>query len=373
MAAITNQSSVTRMFETHEFFPLTDTFPDGEIVKITKRPRKSVTDIIDIYSNKTHIGMFVGIKKNINDLFLGLGDLNKSHQYRNILKYAFVKLLEYYGLNGIDTITIRKSEVPDFNEYLSNLGFILKQKIMILDLNEQNKNTLISSLQEDYPIISDRYGQLRNVILKNMASSNEKEAKDYVKGIVQKIKNKDKPEGLWDYRTMIKVKNYINVALLHKNKSVLHGHLASEKLFKEQIIDEEFHDFFLKNLISSFEPALRKAYLHEFINALAGKSIFPVPYIDEIVPKYRKLIGDEGIKNINVEKYEKWIDSHMAAWVIRKNIEKEKQAEFDEKSELKLTDFGVVIKDDYKKIIQGLLEHYRNERVYFGMKTTFKN
>ena len=93
-----------KFYQTKEYFPIEINFGDKETIKIPKRPRKTTTEIIDLYANTIHIGMFVGIEKKGNELHFGPTGLNKSHVYRNILDYTFVRLLEYYGLNDLEKI-----------------------------------------------------------------------------------------------------------------------------------------------------------------------------------------------------------------------------------------------------------------------------
>ena len=65
MSKITTESNeiAQKFFKSKEFFPIELKFGEAEIIRLTKRPRKTITEIIDIFSNDLHIGMFIGIEK----------------------------------------------------------------------------------------------------------------------------------------------------------------------------------------------------------------------------------------------------------------------------------------------------------------------
>jgi len=105
-------SQSSKFFKNKEFFPIDIQF-GGESIQIQKRARKGDTDVIDIYSNKNHIGMFVGIEKNAKILRFGPAGINKSHSYREILNYTFIRLLEYYSLDNINAIIVDPPENSD--------------------------------------------------------------------------------------------------------------------------------------------------------------------------------------------------------------------------------------------------------------------
>jgi len=78
--------------------------------------------------------MFVGIEKSANMLKFGPSGINKSHAYRNILNFTFVKLLEYYGLKDVESIIIDVPENVEFKEFLISLGMIVKNNRFVLEI-----------------------------------------------------------------------------------------------------------------------------------------------------------------------------------------------------------------------------------------------
>jgi len=316
--------------------------------------------------------MFIGIKKVDNTLFFGPCDLNKSHHFRNILSFGFVKLLEYYGLDNVEMVVIEKPEVMAFREFLEDLGFILDGKVMELELTDEKKQKFLNTLETSYPEVLDRVGQIKELILRNMMDPDEKAAEKSALKIIKKVKNRDKMGSeFWNYRSIVKLKSMLNTAVLQQGKDIYRNHLATAKLLRDKLVGEEFFDFFVKTLISSFETYIRKAYLEEFFSAIDGKSEFPIPYVQEMVGKLKDLIP-EVIEKANQDEYKEWIDRSMRAWQIREDLQNEQQEKLRAQSELDLNDFAPVIKSNYKPMIKSLVDHYNDNQVYFGVENCFQ-
>ena len=88
---------VSKLLGARTFFPIEIQSEPDELIRFTKRPRRTVYEIVDIYSNKVHVGMFIGLQRSETKLTFGQSNLNNSHHFRSILKFGFAKLLEYYG------------------------------------------------------------------------------------------------------------------------------------------------------------------------------------------------------------------------------------------------------------------------------------
>ncbi|WP_457559781.1 hypothetical protein [Candidatus Harpocratesius sp.] len=345
----------SKFFHTREFFPIEVNFGDKEIIKITKRPRKTTTEIVDIYANGYHIGMFVGIERVGNELKFGPTGLNKSHIFRNILDYVFVRLLEYFGLTGVTQINIDIPEDTEFKSFLLQLGFIPKDNQLILELTEENLKQLMNSLEKHPVEIKSQVGQFQNVISFNFDDPDEKSVLKMVDHIVEKIKNMD-PIGkeFWDNRKVMQLNYYLTMAVLNRN----------------QIIPNEFLETSLKTIIASLDTFNREAYLEELFVALDGGKPFSMDYIQNILNKLQELVPDE-IKALNKDHLRDWVQKNMPAWILSDEIENKAREELKAKSRLRFEDFGSSIKDSMKDVISALIDHYNGERIFFGMNNRF--
>ena len=169
-----------KFFKSKEFFPIEVKFGEAEIIRLTKRPRKAITEIIDIYSNDLHIGMFIGIERVGNKLKFGPAGMNRSHSFRGILNFTFIKLFEYFGLDGIDSITIDVPEDMEFKNFLSSLGFIKKGNYLSIDFDEKKIMEFLSFLEKIPAEIASQVGQIRTIIQMNMENTDNKKLDEMV-------------------------------------------------------------------------------------------------------------------------------------------------------------------------------------------------
>ncbi|MHA1646766.1 MAG: hypothetical protein ACTSVL_04255, partial [Promethearchaeota archaeon] len=134
-------------------------FGDKELIRITKRPRRTTTEIVDIFANDIHIGMFVGLQRIGKDLHFGPTNMNRSHRYRKILNFVFVRLLEYFGMNDLERITVTTPEDKEFYNFLIDLGFTEIDDYLFLSISEESLKKLFSYLS-DHPVeIESQVGQ----------------------------------------------------------------------------------------------------------------------------------------------------------------------------------------------------------------------
>ncbi len=340
------------------------------MIRFTKRPRKTTYEIVDIYSNDLHVGMFIGIQRSGATLTFGQCNINKSHQFRNILPFGFAKLLEYFGLDGITRITIEKAESQQFTNYLISLGFAESEKTFDLELDDETRPDFAQKIDMNFPSIVDRQGQLQNLISVNNPEISTQQVRKLVKGIIQKIKFRDRlGEEFWDYRSIVKLKNYINVAVAHNDPNIFHDYLNIQAIYSENVVNEEFIDFFIQTLIGSFKPYIRKAYLEEFYYSIDGKKEFPIPYIEKIIQKLLELVKPE---EIDREKYRNWVKDNMSSWRSRMVISDSTVQKIEQKSRLIMNDFANPVKSEYESMVQALIDHYNDEKVFFGLENSFK-
>jgi hypothetical protein len=354
---ITAQSNAlsSKFFHTREFFPLEVNFGDKEKIKITKRPRKTTTEIIDIYANSVHIGMFVGIEKVGKELRFGPTGLNQSHNYRNILDYTFIRLLEYYGLTNINRIAIDTPENPEFKRYLLKLGFLPKGPQMVFDLTDETTNGLLKALDEQVPEIKSQVGQLENVIQLNLDKPERETVVAMVDKIVEKIKNLD-PIGkeFWDNRKVMQLNYYISMALLNK----------------DQLVNEEFLEMSIKTIISSLDTFNREPYLEELFIALDGEKPFKMDYIQNMVEKLRELLPKE-ISQLPKDHLREWVQKNLPSWILNDEVETKTRQELIAQSHLKPEDFGVPLKDSLRDMVDMLIKHYNGEKIFYGVNNRF--
>jgi len=341
-----------KFFKSKEFFPIEIKFGEVEIIRLTKRPRKTITEIIDIYSNDLHIGMVIGIEKVGNKLRFGPAGMNRSHSYRGILNFTFIKILEYFGLDGIDLVSIDVPEDLEFKNFLSLLGFTKTGSNLSLDLIEKKKDFL--SYLEKNPIeIASQVGQIRNIIHMNADELDNKKLDEMVDKIVDKIKNMD-PLGktFWDNRKIAQLNYYLSTAII----------LATD------LEKGEFLDLFIKTSICSLDTHVREPYLEDMFLALEGKRIFDMPFIQIMIEKIRALMPKE-IKSLGKEKdhFRKWVYDLLPTWKLNDKLVSETRIKIVKDSQLTLNDFGGNIQLDYFSIVQSLINHYNGANIFFGM------
>ena len=355
MSKITTESNNIshKFFKSKEFFPIEVKFGEAEIIRLTKRPRKTITEIIDIYSNDLHIGMFIGIEKIGTQLKFGPAGMNRSHSFRGILNFTFIKLLEYFSLDDVSEIVIEVPEDLEFKNFLNSLGFTKKGSRLSLELADENKLKGFLSYLEENPVeIASQVGQIRTIIKLNDDNIDEHKLNEMVDKIVEKIKNMD-PLGktFWDNRKIAQLNYYLSTAII----------------FASQLEKEEFLDLFIKTTICSFEIHVRDPYLEDMFLALEGKRIFDMPYIQTMIEKIRSLMADE-IKSLNKDELREWVYIHMPTWKLNDKIVTETRKKIVEESQLKFSDFGSNINIDLMHIVQSLIDHYNGANIFFGMK-----
>ncbi len=354
MLKITTESNkiAHKFFKSKEFFPIELKFGEAEMIRLTKRPRKTITEIIDIYSNDIHIGMFIGIEKVGNKLKFGPAGMNRSHSFRGILNFTFIKLFEYFGLDGIDFIIIDVPEDLEFKNFLSSLGFTKKGNKLSLELIEKKKD-LLSFLEKNLIEIASQVGQIRTIIQMNMEETDDLKVNQMVDKIVDKIKNMD-PLGktFWDNRKIAQLNYYLSTAIV----------------FASELEKEEFLDLFIKTTVSSLDTHVREPYLEDIFLALEGKRIFDMPYIQIMIEKIRSLMPNE-IKKLEKEKdhFRKWVYTRLPTWKLNDKLVSETRIKIVKDSQLILNDFGGNIQLDYFKIVQSLIDHYNGINIFFGM------
>lgn len=354
---ITAQSNAlsAKFYQTKEYFPIEVNFGDKEKIRITKRPRKTTTEIIDLYANSIHIGMFVGIEKSGKELHFGPTGLNKSHSYRNILDYVFVRLLEYFGLNNLDRLVIDIPEDAEFKAFLVKLGFLPKDNQLILELSEENVNKMMEVLESKPPGIKSQVGQLQNIISQNLENAQESVVFEMVDKIVEKIKNMD-PIGkeFWDNRKIMQLNYYISSAILQDDK----------------IVNDEFLEMTIKTIISSLDTFNREPYLEELLIALEGGKPFKMDYIQKMVKQLRELVPKE-IKKLKKDHLREWVQKNLPGWILNDKVEEATRSNIVAQSHLKPEDFGSSLKDNMKDIIMTLIAHYNGEKIFFGVNNRF--
>ncbi len=340
-----------QFFKSNEFFPIEVNFGDKETIKITKRPRKTLTEIVDIYANSIHIGMFVGIEKVEKELKFGPAGINKSHSYRNILNFTFVKLMEYYSLDNLSTISINIPEDNQFKLFLVSLGFEAIMDRMILKLAKSSIQKLIQFLSDNPSEIESQVGQIQKLIQSNLEKSNDESIFNMVDKIVNKIKNMD-PLGkkFWDNRKIAQLNYYMATALL----------------FPSQLEKKEFLDMTIKTIISSLEIVNREAYLHEILKALENKCTFPMDYIQKLIDQLKNLVPKE-IKKIDPQKLKKWAEEMKPVWKLNEKKTQQSLEDTIAQAQLKESDFGPTIKEHLKLHILDLIQHYNGTKIYFGV------
>jgi hypothetical protein len=353
MANPNSESFTAKYFKSRDFFPIDVNFGDKERIRIVMRPKKGLTEILDIYCNSTHIGMFVSLERTGDMLKIGPGGINKSHAYRYISNFVFVKLLEYYGLTGIKAIVVDLPENPDFSLFLKKLGFIEKNKRFIYELEGEKSNQFFKKLEATNVDILSQVGQIEEILKQNLEPMPPERIVEYRDKIVDKIKNMD-PIGkkFWDNRKVAQINVMLSTAVLNNLSLVKH----------------EFIEAMIKTVISSFDTNVRSAYLEELIAALQGKKVFSTPYVQKMVEKVRGVLPEE-IKRIHKEHYDAWIAENMLVWKMTDKTDQAATEKTIAESKLKIEDFGMKIKDEMKSMILAIVNHYNGENILYGLPT----
>jgi len=340
-----------KFFNKHDFFPIDVNFGDKEKIRIVMRPKKHTSEILDVYSNGTHIGMLVGIEKTGDVLKIGPGGLNKYHQYRNILSFIFAKLLEYYGLDGVKAIVVDAPENLDFYQFLSSLGLIEKNKKLIIELEGDKAKSFFSKLEQAHPEILSQVGQIESLIRINLGNDRPERVTAAVDKIVDKIKNMD-PLGkkFWDNRKVAQINVFLSAAMLFPNR----------------LVKDEFLEVSIKTIITSFDTYVRAAYLEDLLQALDGVKIFSMPYIQAMVDKIRVIVPDQ-IKKLNRDHLRHWISQNMPAWKIADKTAIDTINKTIADSKLKIEDFGSPIKEEIKGMVSALVAHFNGENIFYGV------
>ena len=143
-------------------------------------------------------------------------------------------------------------------------------------------------------------GQIEEVIRNNIGNGKPALVKEMAEKIVEKIKNMNRlgrNSGI--PRRIVQMDTYLTTA----------------ELFPEKLHKEEFLDSFIKTVVTSFDTYIQSAYLSDIMDAVQGKKIFAMPYIQKMLEKCQQIMPDE-ILALNREKYQKWIDENLPLWVI---------------------------------------------------------
>jgi hypothetical protein len=345
----------SKFFKSREFFPIDIKFGDKEKIRITKRPRKVVSEIIDIYANDFHIGMFVGIEKVGKTLTFGPAGINKSHSFRQILTYAFIRLLEYFGLNDLEAVLIDTPEDYEFKMFLTSLGFIPKRNRLILELTEEKIKSFLETIEKQDNDIKSQVAQIESIIRSNSSDMVDEMVNTMTDSIVEKIKNMD-PLGkdFWDNRQIAQINTYLSSAIL-----LTHG------LKKDEFLEQS-----IKTIVSSFATYNREPYLEEIMWALEGKKNFSMDYIQKIVIKMKDLLKDE-IAEMNKDELRKWVYENLPGWKITDKVQEDTRNSKIVQAQLKIADFGNNLAEHTISIIESLVNHYNGSSVFFGMDNRF--
>ena len=342
----------TSFFQSHEFFPHLVNIGE-ELISLEKRPELGGPGIIDINSNNSHIGMFIGIEKNTNGkLVFGPNVINKPHVFRNILNYTFVKLLEYYSLQNVNVISVKEPSDPEFKTFLEKLNFEINNGFMKIDISGDNLDKFVENLEKSTYRIRSQSDQIDAIVKANNPNLSKDNLNKLLSNVTQKVQEGSTlDETFWNNRQASQVNLMLNAA----------------KLYESELIKEEFLEMMIKTVVSSFELGSREAKMENFLEALEDTTIFTsAAHIQKIVEKMQDLLKDE-IKNMDKNEYKKWIDGNMDMWkLVEKNHEKAKIAN-DKASKLKLKDFGppnAVL----ETIIQDMIDHYNGDCVFYGIK-----
>ena len=342
------------LLKSKEFFPVVVN-SDGETIRVVSRLRKS-ENIIDILSNDSHIGMLIGVDKLGDIIKIGPAVVNKSHEFRNILTFVFVKLLEYYGLDGVKQINVKEPDNYEFHEFLLSLGFVVSGKNMVLDIGGDNAKQLLEKLSKIDVNMRTQKGQIEAVLKLNLTADQAK-VRELSTKIFEKVsKDESLDKQYWDNRKI----SQINVMV------------SSAYWQQKTLIKEEFLDLIIKTLVSAFDLNLRLPVLYDLIDALKGKKPFDQNYVQKIVERMQKICKAE-IKHLTAKKFEEWIKENMPGWELNKKILEETDKNKKESSKLKIEDFGGINNPATKVMVESLINHYNGNVEFYGVKTRLEN
>ncbi|MCP4763600.1 MAG: hypothetical protein GY870_17645 [archaeon] len=334
------------------FFPISIDF-EKEKIMINLRVPTVGPSIIDVYSNKFHVGMIIGIEKSLSSkkITMGQAGINRSHSFRNILSFCFIKLLEFYGLNDIDQIEILEPTDLEFNKFLVDLGFILDEGKLLIDISDEEKlKNFLSKISEIE--IRSPADQLKTLIEVNNEGISEEDLTKLTKIVLQKVKESNNLEkSYWDNRQISQINVILNTASLNK-ENLLEKH--------------EFLDLLIKTIIASFDIPMRMPLLERLFLALDGEMPFETLYIQKMVENMQKLFGED-LKHINKDEFREWIRSYMPAWKLNDKNRIETLAQQKEDSVLKSIDFGKSIDNGIETVIEGIIAHYNGFCIYYGL------
>jgi len=336
--------AVSKFLKSKEFFPITFHFKelDGELISIEKRPRFMNFDIIDFYSNNSHIGMIIQIQKTSNKIMMGPVTINKPYEFRNILNFTFIKLLEYYGLDDIQRIEIIDVSSLEFKNFLINLEFKKDGDLYYYDILPDRKDEFIKKLESLDIKILNRKEQIKNLVKYINEGLSEDEINELYKKILEKIEKREEvSEKYWENRLVAQ----------------LNLMLSTAKLFKNKVHKEEVLDLCIKTMIGYFDLDLKTILFKEFINLLNNKGVHQISNIQKIIEQMKELFSEE-IKKIDVEKYINWINENTPIW--RKNLEIKEQYRTQKilSSKLTISDFGKNIQGEAKNLIESFVKHF---------------
>ncbi|MHA1297946.1 MAG: hypothetical protein ACTSO9_00725 [Candidatus Helarchaeota archaeon] len=347
--------TLNKFFSSKEFFPISMYFEEanGEAISIEKRPRLTDSDIIDIYSNGSHVGMIIQIRKLSNELIIGPSTINKTHDFRSILNFTFVKLLEYYGLDGIEKIEVEEAKNIEFRKFLNDLGFTENNGVFYCDISGDNCTKFLEKIESMDIKILNRKEQIYNIISFINADKSKEEIDQMAENIIAKIKKQEEvDETYWEN-------------LLVSQLNVM---LSTARVFKDKLDYEEFFDLCIKTIIGYFDIDLKIPLFKEFVSYLQGKGFHPISNIQKVIEQMKDLFAKE-IEHINMEKYIEWIKKNLPIWRRNRKIKEQFKKQKELASKLKISDFGESIPLEIQPLIQSIVNHYNGEIIFFGIET----
>ena len=330
-------------------------FGEKEKIRITKRPRKATSEIFDIYSNTLHIGMLVGVERRGEELLFGPAGINRSHSYRGILNYVFVRLLEYFGLDKVKIVMCDVPEDLEFKNFLLHLGFVPKMDRLVLEITDESLKHLFTKLEQSPTQIESQVGQLVRIISVNDPALSDAQVMEKVNVIVEKIKKMD-PIGkeFWDNRKIAQINYYLTTAAL----------------YPDQLIPDEFLEMTVKTIIGSLTTVNRGSYLEELLNALDAIRIMNIDYVQNIVTQLREVVPNQ-IAKLPRDHLRKWITTSMRGWMINDQVELDTRKNTIADSQLLEADFGREIQRQMQISVTDLIGHYNGDKIFFGVNNRF--
>jgi hypothetical protein len=345
-----------QFLKSKEYFPIVINLSDGETIRVVSRLRKT-ENIIDILSNDSHIGMLIGVDKVDNMIKIGPAVVNKSHEFRNMLTFVFVKLLEYYGLDNVKVISVKEPDNFEFHEFLASVGFVVLGKNMVLDITGDNVQKFLEKLSKIDVNVRTQKGQIEAVLKLNNANVDVNKIQELSGKIFEKVSKDESLDKIyWDNRRISQINVMVSSAYWQQGT----------------LIKEEFLEIFIKTLVSAFDLNLRLPVLYDLIDALKGKKPFEQNYVQKIVEKLQKICKAE-IKHMTPNKYEDWIKENMSGWELNKKVLEETDKNKKESSKLKIEDFGGINNPATKLMVESLINHYNGNVEFFGLKNRLDN